>query len=32
MQAMYFPDADALLLQFSDREIAETNNVNEFLY
>ncbi len=29
MQARYFPDTDTLLLQFSDREIAETYDVNE---
>jgi uncharacterized protein YuzE len=29
MQARYFPDTDTLLLQFSDREIAETRDVNE---
>ena len=29
MQAKYFPDTDTLLLQFSDREIAETYDVNE---
>ena len=29
MQAKYFPDTDTLLLQFSDREIAETHDLNE---
>jgi uncharacterized protein YuzE len=29
MRATYFPDTDTLLLQFSDREIAETYDVNE---
>jgi len=29
MQAKYFPDTDTLLLQFSDREIVETYDVNE---
>jgi uncharacterized protein YuzE len=29
MQAKYFPDTDTLLLQFSDREIAETYDVSE---
>ena len=29
MLAKYFPDTDALLLQFSDREIAETYDLNE---
>lgn len=28
-QAKYFPDTDTLLLQFSDREIVETYDVNE---
>ncbi len=29
MQAKYFPDTDTLLLQFSDRQIVETYDVNE---
>jgi uncharacterized protein YuzE len=29
MNIKYFPDADTLLLQFSDREIAETYDLNE---
>ena len=29
MQAKYFPDTDTLLLQFNDREIVETYDVNE---
>jgi uncharacterized protein YuzE len=29
MQAKYFPDTDTLLLQFSDRQVAETYDVNE---
>ena len=29
MRVKYFPDTDTLLLQFSDREIVETYDVNE---
>jgi uncharacterized protein YuzE len=29
MQAKYFPDTDTLLLTFSDRDIAETYDLNE---
>jgi len=29
MQARYFQDTDTLLLTFSDREIAETYDINE---
>jgi uncharacterized protein YuzE len=29
MLAKYFPDTDTLLLQFSDREIVETYDLNE---
>ena len=29
MQAKYFPDTDTLLLQFNDRDIAETYDVGE---
>ena len=29
MQAKYFSDTDTLLLQFSDREIVETYDLNE---
>ena len=29
MQAKYFPDTDTLLLQFNDREIVETYDLNE---
>ena len=29
MRVKYFPDTDTLLLQFNDREIVETYNVNE---
>jgi uncharacterized protein YuzE len=29
MQAKYFPDTDTLLLRFSDRETAETYDLNE---
>lgn len=31
MQAKYFPDTDTLLLQFNDREIAETRDVNKYM-
>jgi uncharacterized protein YuzE len=29
MQAKYFPDTDTLLLEFSDRQVVETYDVNE---
>ena len=29
MNVRYFPDTDTLLLDFSDREIAETRDLNE---
>ncbi len=29
MQIKYFPDTDTLLIDFADREIVETKNVNE---
>jgi len=29
MQAKYFPDTDTLLLQFSDRQVVETYDLNE---
>jgi uncharacterized protein YuzE len=29
MQAKYFPDTDTLLLQFNDREIVDTYDLNE---
>ena len=29
MQVRYFPDTDTLLIDFSDRDIAETTDINE---
>ena len=29
MRVRYFPDTDTLLVDFSDRKIAETRNLNE---
>jgi uncharacterized protein YuzE len=29
MRVKYFPDTDTLLVDFSDRKIAETRNLNE---
>ena len=29
MRARYFPDTDTLLIDFADREVAETTDINE---
>ena len=29
MQVRYFPDTDTLLIDFADRDIAETTDINE---
>jgi uncharacterized protein YuzE len=32
MKVKYFPDTDTALVEFSDREVAETKEINEIIY
>lgn len=32
MKVKYFPDTDTALVEFSDREVAETKEINENIY
>ncbi len=32
MKVKYFPDTDTALVEFSDREVAETREINENIY
>ena len=32
MKIKYFPDSDTALVEFSDREVAETSEINENIY